>query len=646
MIAKRIAHLNRLALGVSLALLLLPLLLAGSVATVTRAALPITNQSAINHASTEWPTLVLRVYFRDTVERDRLATELAAEEVPTLGGYLTVIGDGDTYTRLLARGLRVEVDQAHTEELKRFTLSNNTASTDNTESHILSTLQTPRGHPKSKIQNSQTLNGDTFFGGYLTVSGIEAFLDQMAAHYPGLVEKLDIGDSWCKTHTGQCVLPKPHNGHDLWVLHITNRAIPGPKPVFWFDAGIHSREVATPEVAMRFVSHLLDGYNTDADAHWLVDYHDIWVMPLFNPDGHFTVEAGAGSDAPYSQRKNADNDDGCSYWPPKDVVQFGTDLNRNFPFKWGCCRGSTLAPCEQTYRGPSESSEEETAAVTAKIRELVPDQRGPADTDAAPLLATGVYQNLHSFADLNLYPWGWMGEPAPNGADLENIAAHMSAQDAGGNGYDYCQAPNCLYVSDGTANDWGYGELGMLSITTELSGGSFFPLHSEVDRLWGENKGELLYLSKIARTPFLTTRGPDANSVTTGLAPVTQGAPAQLTATINYAWTGNSYLQNVAAAEYYIDIPPWAGGTPLPLYSMDGGFDSPTETVIGAMDTTSLTPGRHVVFVRGRGVTDYDWNELTLQSWGPFSAAWLVVAQPGTQLEGVSHRPSGSRPGR
>ncbi len=158
----------------------------------------------------------------------------------------------------------------------------------------------------------------------------------------------------------------------------------------------------------------------------------------------------------------------------------------------------------------------------------------------------------------------------------------------------------------------------------------------------------LLYLSKIARTPFLTTRGPDANNVTAGLGPVTQGAPGQVTATINYAWTDNAYSQNVASAEYYIDTPPWVGGTPMPLYPADGTFDSPTEAVIGALDTTSLTPGRHILFVRGRGVADYDWNGVTLGSWGPISAAWLVVSEPdaGTGLEGVNHRPFGSRPGR
>ena len=59
----------------------------------------------------KYKTLVMRVYFRDRVERDRLAQELNAEEVPTTGGYLTVIRDRELYYGLTARGLRVEIDE-------------------------------------------------------------------------------------------------------------------------------------------------------------------------------------------------------------------------------------------------------------------------------------------------------------------------------------------------------------------------------------------------------------------------------------------------------------------------------------------------------------------------------------------------------
>ncbi len=150
-----------------------------------------------NPIAEKYNTLVMRVYFRDRAERDRLAQELNAEEVPTTGGYLTVLGDRDLYYGLTARGLRVEIDENSSRNLS---------------------------HPQ--------ILPFTFYGGYKTVEEIYAFLDQKVAQFPNLVEKIDIGDSWCKANPGSCVLPSPWNGYDLWVLHITNRNIPGPKPVF------------------------------------------------------------------------------------------------------------------------------------------------------------------------------------------------------------------------------------------------------------------------------------------------------------------------------------------------------------------------------------------------------------------------------
>ena len=97
-----------------------------------------------------------------------------------------------------------------------------------------------------------------------------------------------------------------------------------------------------------------------------------------------------------------------------------------------------------------------------------------------------------------------------------------------------------------------------------------------------------------------------------------QGTPSQLSATTTFAWTANAFSQNVGAAEYYIDTPPWAGGAATP---MNGTFGSPTVAVHATIDTTSLSVGRHVIFVRGRGVNDYQG----FQTWGPMSAAFLDV---------------------
>ena len=563
--------------------------------------------SGKNPIAEKYDTLVMRVYFGDRAERDRLAQELHPEEVPTTGGYLTVIRDRDLYYGLTARGLRVEIDENSSRNL-----------------------------------SDPQLMLETFYGGYKSVEEIYAFLDQKVAQFPNLVEKINIGDSWCKAHPGSCVLPSPWNGYDLFVLHITNRNIPGPKPVFWADGGIHAREIAAPEVVMRMIDYLLNNYDTNADAHWLVDYHDIWLMPEVNPDGHHIVEAGGGGNSPYLYRKNGNNvgGGGCS-WPPTASSHFGVDDNRNFPFKWGCCNGSSGLVCDQTYRGTSAGSEPEEMAIVNMIRTLVPDQRGPGDTDPAPITATGVYQNIHTDAAVNLYTWGWTTTQMPNYAETRNIAAHMTAANAGGNGYPYGSIQEELYPVDGGSIDWSYGELGMASYSTEFGGQSFLPTYSCIDNpgcgssqgIWPENRGMLLYLAKIARTPYLTSHGPDANTVVTNPAAVPPGTPSQLTGSITFAWTGNSFSQNVGAAEYYIDTPPWAGGTAIP---MNGSFSSATVAVNATINTASLSAGRHVIFVRGRGVSDFQ----SFQTWGPISAAFLDVTGGPTPTPSVTPAPT------
>ncbi|HUS14155.1 MAG TPA: M14 family zinc carboxypeptidase, partial [Chloroflexia bacterium] len=543
---------------------------------------------------------VVRVYFRDTAERDRLANELGAEEMDTLDGYLTILADDDLFRHIQTMGVRYEIDQKATTRL-----------------------------------NDPNLFGDTFYGGYKTVEEMQAYLAQYAANYPTLATVVDYGDTWCKANPGQCVQPNANNGYDMQALRISNQAIPGPKPVFWFETGIHSREIATPEVSMLYIAYLLDNYNSDPEAHWLVDYHDIWVVPMANPDGHHIVESGGGGSSPYYQRKNANHNNGCNVWPPSISSQFGTDNNRNFPFLWGCCGGSSGSACTQTYRGPTAGSDPETRATVNQLRLLVPDQRGPNNTDPAPITTTGVYQSMHSNAELNLFPWGWTSADAPNDAEMRNIGKHMQAGNAypSGNGYTTGQPPEVLYAVDGDTADWGYGELGIPSYTTEVGGNDFLvPLSEVVNTMWPLNRGALLYQAKVSRQPYLMAHGPDANSVATNPMTVTQGVSSQLNGTINYAWTSNTYSQTVTGAEYYIDTPPWAGGT---AHAMTGNFNGPTVAVNATIDTTALPPGRHVILVRGKGAPYQG-----LDTWGPITAAWLwVTPVQGTPTPTVTGTP-------
>src|SRR5205823_8399341 len=79
--------------------------------------------------------------------------------------------------------------------------------------------------------------------------------------------------------------------------------------------------------------------------------------------------------------------------------------------------------------------------------------------------------------------------------------------------------------------------------------------------------------------------------------------------------------------------PPWAGGTAIP---MNGSFTSPTVAVDATINTTGLSGGRHIIFVRGRGVSDFQG----FQTWGPISAAFLDVTGGPTPTPGVTPTPT------
>jgi uncharacterized repeat protein (TIGR01451 family) len=539
--------------------------------------------------------LVIRIYYDDLKDLSRLQAYDVWEYNNLDEGYVLAAVDSAGYESLIRQGWTVTVEP------------------DAAELYLRSAS-----------------GGEAFYGGYRTVDELYAVLADHNANVPDLTELVVYGQSHCLTKSG-CITPGGDvlPGYPLQALRITNEEVPGSsiisgqsiiqgtKPVFFLMANIHSREITTPELAMRLIEYLLDGYGLDADATWLIDYHEIWVVPMVNPDGHWLVELGQSETyggVPFYQRKNANNDANtdnqpdCPVWPPASFEQYGIDLNRNHSFGWGP-EGASDQPCEMTYRGPAAASEVEVIALEALVRSLVPDQRGPADTDAAPADTTGLLITLHSFSNLVLWPWGNRNAPAPNMKDLKAIGDKFSTY----NNYQSCQPTQCLYLTTGSSDDWAYGELGIPAFTFEV-GNQFMPPYTEIDeRQWPDNRPAFLYAAKIARSPYTTVHGPDVlDPVVTGDLPV-----MTIAATVaDWANGGNS----ITAAAYSVDVPPWQAGAKLfPLTAVDGSFDSEVEAVNGAANLSGLMPGRHILFVQGQD---------SLGNRGAVSAAFFNIETP------------------
>jgi hypothetical protein len=393
------------------------------------------------------------------------------------------------------------------------------------------------------------------------------------------------------------------------------------KPAFFLSAAMHAREVATPELAIRYLQYLTTGYDgeggygLDADVTWLVDHHVAYVLVMQNPDGH--VENERDWDWYHSRRKNMDWDDGCS-----DPWSWGVDLNRNHSFFWGCCGGSSPYSCSETYRGPGPGSEPETQSLEGYFATVMKDQNGPNAADeissASPITATGIFISLHSYGDLVLWPWSFNGYGnAPNHAELQTIGRKFAAY----NGYD--PSGTIWYEADGTIDDWSYGMFGIPSFTFEVGpGGSggcsgFLPRYECLDGyagrdFWAENKPAFLYAHRIARTPYLSAYGPDVQNLTVTSAGLPGGASGQLRVTITDDRCCGDTPQPIAGAEYFLDVP-GPDGTGIPMTPVDGSWGDPSEGAVALVDTSELLLGQHYILVRGQNDEG---------RWGPFAAAF------------------------
>ncbi len=241
------------------------------------------------------------------------------------------------------------------------------------------------------------------------------------------------------------VIGKTGDGRDLLAIHLTARfVIPNqPKKAVLFDAMHHAREVMTTEVALDIVDYLTKNYETDAQVQKWMNNYDIWVVPMMNPDGNNKVWT---SDSMW--RKNARGG-------------YGVDINRNYPFKWNSCGGSSGSKSSDTYRGDAAGSEEETKAITALASRI------------HPMIAV----SYHSFSEIVIYPMGCSPQkiPAPDFAPYTQVGKELAktlVRDSGNGTYTAGTSYELLYNVDGGSVDWMYDKERTMAFVIEINGDS------------------------------------------------------------------------------------------------------------------------------------------------------------------------------
>jgi|WetSurMetagenome_2_1015567.scaffolds.fasta_scaffold40427_2 carboxypeptidase T len=248
----------------------------------------------------------------------------------------------------------------------------------------------------------QLLNTDAFtishniigtMGGHLKWEEALAKLDSMRLQYPTLVSvKFSYGNSY--------------ENRPLWTIRVTkNPDAPTGRPEIWLNGVTHAREPMGMMNVFYYIYWLLENYNIDPLATYILNNREIYFTPFINPDGYYynqTTNPNGGG----MWRKNRQPYGGST----------GTDCNRNFGtynFWNSSNNGSSATPSNDTYRGPYPFSTPEDSA----FRVFVNSRNFKTELD------------YHTYGDYLIKPWAWC-DPTPtpddavfneNGNDVNNI---------------------------------------------------------------------------------------------------------------------------------------------------------------------------------------------------------------------------------
>ncbi len=297
------------------------------------------------------------------------------------------------------------------------------------------------------------------YGGYHNYGKLIAELDSIAAARPDQVAVSSYGQS--------------AEGRPLPLVKISDAVrTDQDEPEVLFSCAQHAREHLTVEMCLHIVRRLAQGYGTDPAITQLVKSREIWVMPIANPDGaEYDISTGLFA----LWRKNRQ--------PATKNTAIGTDLNRNWGTRWGCCGGSSTNPASDTYHGAAPFSTPETAQLRDWVNSRV---IGGAQQITAHI-------DFHSYSELVLWPYGFTTDDTGPGLNTSDAATfrRLGEAMAATNGYTAQQSSD-LYITDGTVGDWMWAQHHIWSFTFEMyptsqAQGGFYPPETEIQRETARN---------------------------------------------------------------------------------------------------------------------------------------------------------------
>ena len=363
--------------------------------------------------------------------------------------------------------------------------------------------------------------------GYSDLAGLLASMQAIADAYPAIAQVVDV--------TATYGAPATVEGRHLYALKISdNVAADEDEPAMLIVSAHHAREISTPIIGLRAAEKFTSQYSVDPVITAAVDGNEIWIAPVWNPDG-------------YNHVFTTDN-----MWRKNRRVfatGVGVDLNRNFPPGYSApCAGST-AVASETYKGPSAFSEAETQTMQLWSR---------AERFAKVI-------DYHTYGQEVLY--GYVCLPYPFQTWMRNEATMISnASGYGG----LTRVPS----NDGEHQQWQFARQGAYAFLIETHT-EFQPPYAsavtEADAVW---PGILAVLTRP-----ISLSGHVTDAVT--------GAPLEATITLDNVpfSNGETYISGGPYGAYTMVLPP---GSYTVRFTVPGYNSEVSTLVVGAATAATL----------------------------------------------------------
>jgi hypothetical protein len=189
-------------------------------------------------------------------------------------------------------------------------------------------------------------------------------------------------------------------------------------------------------------------------------------VPIHNVDGYDYTHT---NDRLWRKNRQANSGSTC----------IGTDINRNYPYRYGG-EGASTNPCSETYRGARSLSTPEASAELGFLQTNLTSQG----------YKIAAYFDIHSYGAYYLSAWGW--STTVNPPDYSTLEATMrgscnAIRAVNGRQYTYGASGRTLYITSGTTVDTLYGTFQVPnSYTIECFGSSFTPPTSYIEPIGRE----------------------------------------------------------------------------------------------------------------------------------------------------------------